>query len=80
MPASAAEPLGTAECVCCARRCRVGRLLSRALGVTLPQPSILLLRAAVYRRCGSGRTKWLVLDEEGKDLLGDCRAKQLHSA
>jgi sarcosine oxidase subunit gamma len=55
--------------------------LSRALGVTLPQKPKTSAAKGSRVALWLGPDEWLVLDEEGTDLLGDCaKARQLHSA
>lgn len=55
--------------------------MSRALGVTLPQKPKASASKGSRTALWLGPDEWLVLDEVGKDLIGDCgKAKQLHSA
>jgi sarcosine oxidase subunit gamma len=55
--------------------------LSRALGLTLPQRPKTSAAKGSRIALWLGPDEWLVIDEEGEDLLGDCaKARQLHSA
>jgi sarcosine oxidase subunit gamma len=55
--------------------------LSRALGVTLPQKSKSSASKGGRTALWLGPDEWLVVDETGGDILGDCaKAKALHSA
>ena len=55
--------------------------LSRALGVTLPQKPKTSATRNGRTALWLGPDEWLVIDEAGGDLVGDCaKAKQLHSA
>ena len=55
--------------------------LSRALGVTLPQKPKTSAAKGSRIALWLGPDEWLVIDEAGTDLVGDCaKAKQLHSA
>ncbi len=75
------EPLGPAERVSLRAPAESVASLSRALGVTLPQKPKTSAAKGSRTALWLGPDEWLVLDEEGKDLLGDCaKAKQLHSA
>ncbi|MGN6307057.1 MAG: sarcosine oxidase subunit gamma [Mesorhizobium sp.] len=75
------EPLPSAERVSLRAPAESIASLSRALGVTLPQKPKTSAVKGSRTALWLGPDEWLVLDEEGKDLLGDCaKAKQLHSA
>ncbi len=75
------EPLGPAERVSLRAPAESAASLSRALGVTLPEKPKTSAAKGGRVVLWLGPDEWLVLDEEGKDLLGDCaKAKQLHSA
>jgi sarcosine oxidase subunit gamma len=55
--------------------------LSRALGLTLPQKPKTSAAKGGRTALWLGPDEWLLIDDEGADLLGDCgRARQLHSA
>ncbi|THF57966.1 sarcosine oxidase subunit gamma [Ollibium composti] len=75
------EPLGPAERVSLRASAESVASLSRALGLTLPQKPKTSAAKGSRIALWLGPDEWLVFDEEGKDLLGDCaKAKQLHSA
>jgi sarcosine oxidase subunit gamma len=75
------EPLPPAERVSLRASAESIASLSRALGVTLPQKPKTSAAKGSRIALWLGPDEWLVFDEEGKDLLGDCaKAKQLHSA
>ena len=75
------EPLPPAERVSLRAPVEAINSLSRALGVTLPQKPKTSAAKGGRTALWLGPDEWLVIDEAGKDVLGDCaKAKQLHSA
>jgi sarcosine oxidase subunit gamma len=75
------EPLGPAERVSLRAPAESVASLSRALGVTLPQKPKTSAAKGTRIALWLGPDEWLVLDEEGRELLADCaKARQLHSA
>ena len=55
--------------------------LSKALGIVLPVKPKTSVTKGTRTACWLGPDEWLILDDAGKDLVGECaKSKVLHSA